>query len=354
MSDMNQPLVTIAMPCLNEEGYIEQCLQCVFDQDYPADRIEILVADGGSHDRTLEILRKISQKDERVRVIHNPERIQAAGMNEMIAISKGEIIIRMDVHCEYASDYVSQCVSVLQRTGADNVGGSQRSVPKTFFQRALTAALTSPMGVGGAKYRDPNNEGYVDTVHLGAFRRKIFEIVGMYDRKAITNEDAELNQRILDAGGKVFLSRDIKLSYFPRASFSALAKQYFKYGQGRARTLLKHGKFVTIRPAIPFLAVVGGTFLLLTSPIQPFTPTAFGFYAAATGAEAIRVGRKEGWLAVPVVWGIFPVLHASHGLGFGLGLVKYTLNPDWTEIERLAGSDHSHEHVRLLICITII
>jgi hypothetical protein len=246
-------------------------------------------------------------------------------MNEIVRAARGEIIVRMDVHCEYAPDYVRKCVEVLERTGADNVGGAQRARATTLFQRALCAALASPLGVGGAKYRSADNEGWVDTVFLGAFRKQVLEKVGLYDPRAITNEDAELNQRIVAAGGKIWLSKEIVVHYHPRESFRALAKQYYKYGRGRARTLLKHGKLLSLRPALPFLMVSGAAALLATSAIQPFTPIAFAAYALATGAEAVRVGRGAGATAIPLVWAIFPVLHVSHGVGFAAGLVRYGL-----------------------------
>ena len=340
------PFVTIAMPCLNEAGFIEACLASVREQDYAPDRIEILVADGGSTDGTRAILSRLAEADPRIRMIDNPERIQAAGMNHMIKVARGDVIVRMDVHCEYGGDYVRKCVEVLARTGADNVGGAQRARAKTWFQRALCAALTSPAGVGGVKYRGAENEGFVETVFLGAFRRKVFETVGLYDPRAITNEDAELNQRIHDAGGKVFLSREIEVHYYPRDSFKALATQYFKYGKGRARTLLKHGKFLSVRPAIPFLMVVGGSALVATSAVQPLTPFAFGLYAAVTGVEAVRVGARVGARAIPIVWAIFPVLHVSHGVGFAVGLVEYTRRRDWSDPETLPARESESARAR--------
>ena len=329
------PFVTVGIPCLNEEQFIETTITCVLEQDYPADRMEVLVADGGSTDGTRAILARLHARDPRVRTIDNPRRIQAAGMNEILQVAKGDILVRLDAHGEYAPDYVRRCVEVLEETGADNVGGAQRAKAKTWFQKALCAALDSPLGVGGSKYRSADQEGFVDTVFLGAFRRSVFETVGVYDPRAITNEDAELNQRILENGGKVYLSRKIIAHYYPRSSYRALAKQYFRYGQGRARTLLMHKRFPTIRPAIPFLMVVSGASMMLTSPIQPFTPLAFGSYALLTGAEALRVGRRVGSWAIPVVWTIFPVLHISHGVGFGTGLVHYLRHPDWERPDRL-------------------
>jgi cellulose synthase/poly-beta-1,6-N-acetylglucosamine synthase-like glycosyltransferase len=338
------PFVSIVMPCLDEEAYIEDTLRSVFAQDYPQDRVEILVADGMSMDRTREILDRLTKEDPRVHVIDNPDRIQAAGMNAAIRASKGDVIVRMDVHADYAPDFLRRCVEVLDETGADNVGGAARTRAKSWFQKALCAALDSPLGVGGSAYRNPDNEGFVDTVFPGAFRRNVFETVGLFDAHAITNEDAEINQRIHDHGGKVFLSKKIIVHYFPRDSFQSLAKQYFKYGKGRARTLLKHRKLLTVRPAIPFAMVVGGAALLLTSAWQPVTPFAFGAYALGTAVEAVRVGRKAGALAVPIVWAIFPVLHVSHGVGFAVGLATYLVSPDWEEPELLGHADAHHAH----------
>jgi len=330
------PRVTIGMPAYNEERYIEACIASVQAQNYPKHLIEILVADGRSTDRTRDLLARLAAADPRIRVIDNPARLQAAGLGLLVKQATGDIFVRMDVHCEYAPDYVRKCVETLERTGADNVGGAQRAKAKTFFQRALCAALTSPLGVGGAKYRSADAEGFVDTVFLGAFRRRVFETVGIWDPGAITNEDAELNQRILDSGGQIYLSRDIVVHYFPRDSFKTLATQYYKYGRGRARTLIKLGSFPNLRPVAPFAMVAGATALITVPPLWPLAPLAFATYALATGAEAVRVGRKLGPRAIPMVWAMFPVLHASHGIGFAAGLLQYLRQPDWpAEPERI-------------------
>jgi succinoglycan biosynthesis protein ExoA len=326
---MPHPRVTIAMPAFNEEGYIEACIASVQRQDYPREQIEILVADGRSQDRTRDILARLAAVDPRIRVIDNPARLQAAGLGLMVKEATGDVIVRMDVHAEYAPDYVRKCVETLERTGADNVGGAQRAKAVSPFQHALCAALRSPLGVGGARYRSAEAEGFVDTVFLGAFRRAVFETVGLWDPGAVTNEDAELNQRILDAGGQIYLSRDIVVSYFPRDSLAKLAKQYFKYGMGRARTLLKLGRFPTLRPVIPFLLTAGTATLLVTPPLWPLAPVAFATYALATGAEAVRVAGPLGPRAIATAWAIFPTLHFAHGAGFALGLFRYLRNPDW-------------------------
>lgn len=335
MPEVALPLVTIGIPCLNEEHFIEKCLEDVLRQDYPSELTEIVVADGGSTDRTRDILTRLCAREPRLRWVENPGRLQSAGMNEILRIAQGEVLVRMDAHAEYAPNYVSKCIEALNETGAMNVGGAPRPRARNWFQKALCAAVGSRLGVGGAGHWDDTKSAFVDTVFNGAFRREVFETVGMWDPLAITNEDAELNQRIVEAGGKIYLSADIEAHYYPRDSFPALAKQYFRYGSGRARTLIKRGRFTRISPAIPFMMTLGGTVLLLTRPHRPSTWLAFGAYAALTGVEAVRHGSRVGLWAVPVVWAIFPTLHVSHGLGFAYGLLRYSRAPDWTAPETL-------------------
>lgn len=321
------PFVTVAVPCLNEAGYVEACIEALLAQDFPADRYEIVVADGGSDDGTRAILDALATRTPRVRVIDNPARIQAAGLDAVLAVARGEIFVRADVHADYARDYLRACVEVLAETGADNVGGAARARAKTQFQRAVVAALHSPLGFGGSKYRDESNEGWAESVFPGAFRRSTLERIGGFDPRAITAEDADVNQRIWEAGGRVWLSRRVVVHYYPRDRLRALARQYFQYGQGRARGLLKNGKFLSIRPAVPFLALAGESLLALVAP--PLAALGLGAYLLLTGVEAVRVGRHEGARAIPRVWGVFPVIHASHGAGFAYGLVRYARRPDW-------------------------
>jgi glycosyltransferase involved in cell wall biosynthesis len=284
--------------------------------------MEVLVAEGGSTDGTRQILTRLGQEDSRIRIIDNPARIQAVGLNRILKQARGEVVVRMDVHCAYASDYVEKCVEVLARTGADNVGGAQRCRGRTSFEKAVCAALRSPLGVGGAAYRDPEREGFVDTVFLGAFRRDVFDRVGPYDPGAVTNEDAELNQRLVDSGGRIYLSREIVVHYTPRGSFTAVARQYFRYGQGRARTLVKHGRLLRLRPVLPFLATASVLALMGALPWSPAGLYAGGLILLVTGVEAVRVGASGGPGRVARVWAILPLIVGSHGLGFGAGLFR--------------------------------
>ncbi|MDP9151712.1 MAG: glycosyltransferase [Myxococcota bacterium] len=174
------PFVTIAVPCRDEEVSIESCLHAAQSQDWPADRLEILVADGMSMDATREILARLAAEDPRIGLLDNPERAQAAGMNECLRRARGDIIVRMDSRADYPRDFVRKCVEVLQRTGADNVGGAARPKSRTFFQRCVAAAVASPLSVGNRRYRR-TEEGFVESVWPGAFRREVFERVGMFE-----------------------------------------------------------------------------------------------------------------------------------------------------------------------------
>jgi succinoglycan biosynthesis protein ExoA len=320
------PTCSIIIPCWNEEEHIGAVVEQARTQRYPADLVEILVVDGGSSDATRAIVGSIAARDPRVQLLHNPARLQAAGMNEGIRRSRGDVIVRMDAHADYAADYVAASVRELQRTGAANVGGAARPRANNAFQRALCAALESPLGVGGSAYRSAEKEGFVESVFNGAFRREALEIAGLYDPRARTNEDAELNQRIIEAGGKVFLSREVVVFYYPRSSLGALARQYFRYGEGRAQTLLKRGRLLSLRPFIPCAAVTTAGVLLGLGAIAPSALALLASLALAYGAltafEAIRRARRHRELGMALtLLAIFPTMHLLHGLGVWKGLV---------------------------------
>jgi len=314
-------MVTIAVVCRDDETRVQACIRGVQAQDWPPDRLEILVADGMSIDATRETLARLASEDLRIRLLDNPARTLGGGLDECVRHARGEFVVRMDVRADHGPEFVRQCVEELDRTGADRLAGRVHGKAKTFFQRCVVAALASPLGV--------------DRPWTGAFRRSVFERIGMFDPKAVADEDAELDHRIVGEGGRVHDSSEVASYHYPSESMRALGREYFERGRGRARTLLKHGRLRSLRPALPFLCLVGEAALLATSPWHPFGVWSLAAYALATGAEAVRVGRREGVAAVPTVWAIFPVLHVSHGAGFAAGLVKYALRPDWDAPERL-------------------
>jgi len=320
------PFCTIVIPCYNEEAHVERVLRAALGQVYPADRLEIFVVDGGSLDRTCEIARALASEDRRIVLLHNRRRFQAAAMNLAIERSRGDVIVRMDAHADYDPMYVAASVGVLRRTGALNVGGAMRPRGTTPFQCALAAALRSPLGAGGSPCRDPEREGYVESVWCGAYRREAFELAGLFDPEARTNEDAELNQRILEVGGRIFQSREVVGHYYPRSTARSLFVQYYHYGVGRARTFRKRGRLPSIRPFLPFASLVAFVLLALLAGVVPFVATLLAvlssFYGLAVVVEAIRVSFRDGLRLAPLVAFLFPLMHFAHGVGFAVGLAR--------------------------------
>ncbi len=319
-----RPMCSIVIPCLDEEAYIEVAVRGAMAQHYPASRLEILVCDGGSRDATRAVVARLAAEDPRVRLVDNPGRFPSAGLNEGIRRASGAVIVRMDAHAEYAPDYVATAVEALRRTGATVAGGAARARAQGPFQRALVAALSSPLGVGGSAYRDAAREGFVESVWGGAFRREAFVEVGLFDGGARANEDAELNQRIIEAGGSVYLAPEIVSFYYPRSSLRALASQYFAYGQGRARTLLRRRRLLSPRPLIPCAAVTTlGALCLLAIAVpaaRPLLLAAALLYGALVVAESVRMARRHGAAVLARLLLIFPAMHAAHGAGVWTGL----------------------------------
>ena len=262
-----RPFVTIAMPCLDEARFIEGCLRSVQAQTYPRDRLEILVADGGSTDGTRDVLARLAAEDPRIRVVDNPQRIQAAGLNRVIRAARGDVH-RADGRARGVRAGLRREV----RRGARAHGRRQRRRAPSAAQRGRASsgpcARRSAARSGWAARRTATRAARASWTPSSSARSAATcsTASGSTTRARSTNEDAEINQRLVQSGGRIYLSRDIHVRYFPRESFAALARQYFRYGRGRARTLLKHRRVLKLRPVLPFLALVGGIALLLVSP----------------------------------------------------------------------------------------
>ena len=324
------PLVTIAIACRDEERRIEALVEAARAQDWPPDRLQIVVADGMSMDATREILARLAVDDDRLQLVDNPDRLRSAGLNACIRRARGELVVRFDPGGEYPLDFVRRCAAALDRTGADAVDGAAKARGSSFLERCVAAALRSPLGVG----RRQAGEGWADGVHPAAFRREVFERIGLYDARSIADEDSELRLRILAAGGRSECAPELHADFAPRNSLAGLARRSFRFGRGRARTLLKHGRFASWGPSIPVLWLVGEAAFAVAAPRRALV-WSLAAYALTTGAEAIRVTRRDGALSVPVVWALFPLLHVAHGAGFASGLVRYALRPDWVTEGRL-------------------
>jgi glycosyltransferase involved in cell wall biosynthesis len=321
---VNLPFVTIVMPIRNEEAFIERSLGAVLAQDYLSTHIEVLIADGMSDDRTLEIIRAMPGA-ERVRVVPNPRRIQSAGLNLVIPQARGEYIIRVDGHTILAPDYVSTCVRLLQETGADNVGGAMNPVGITPMGKAIAAAGKSAFAVPTA-FHVSDRAQYTDTVYLGAWPRGVFERVGLYNERVGVNEDYELNYRIRQSGGKIYFSPIIRSDYYGRQTLRALWRQYYRYGKSRVKTLAQHPGSLKPRHLVAplFVAGLAGGLLLglLLPPLLLLWAFGVALYAGVNLAFSARVASRAGWELFPRLSVVFLVIHVAWGAGFWAGLFQ--------------------------------
>lgn len=248
----SKPSVTIAIPALNEEKFIAKVLDAFINNSYQ-NIVQICVADGGSKDSTREIIKSYSEKDERIILVDNPKKYQSFALNEVLKIAEGDLFIRADGHCIYDKDYVQESVKAILKSGAVNVGGTQRYIAKNRVQAGIAISSKNFFGNGGAKYMDETFEGYADTVFLGCFRTEDLKKIGGFSEVNRTNEDAEINLRIKrDLNGKIYVSPNIKTWYYPRSGFFKLFKQYFRYGKGRYITNRIHDGNIPYRSKAPF------------------------------------------------------------------------------------------------------
>jgi succinoglycan biosynthesis protein ExoA len=256
-SEIEWPSVSVVVPARNEERNIGRCLAAILSQDYRKGKVEVIVADAMSTDRTREVIASAAVNGIPVRVIANPGLGRAQGLNAAIRASSGRVIVRVDARSLIGPDYISRCVRALLQTGADNVGAVMKPIAGGPTQEAIGLALSTPFGVGNAQYRLGRKGGFVDQVYLGCFRREIFARVGCFDETAnIISEDSDINQRIRAAGGKVYLDTGIVAFYSPRETLSELWKLYFRYGGARAGTFVKHRRLTSWRQAVPPLFVL--------------------------------------------------------------------------------------------------
>lgn len=318
------PPVSVILPIRNEAAFIAECLGAVLAQDYPPDRLEILVADGMSDDNTLEIIRSLPGA-ERVTIIPNPDRIQAAGLNRAIEQASGEIIVRVDGHAIIAPDYVRMCVETLQSTGADNVGGAMNPVGITPMGKAIAAAGKSPFAVPTA-FHVSQTPQYTDTVYLGAWHRTLFDRIGLFDERFVINQDYELNYRIREAGGKIYFTPAIRSIYYGRQTLRALWRQYFRYGKGKVRTLRKHPASLRPRQLVApvFVAgLIGGAVLgVFSEPLRLLWLVGIALYlllSLAFSWKAARAAERSLFWRLPLV---FLTIHLAWGVGFWVGLLQ--------------------------------
>jgi succinoglycan biosynthesis protein ExoA len=310
------PPVSVVMPLRDEAAGLESAVRAVLAQDYPGD-VEVVLAVAPSTDATAEAAARLAEHDPRVRVVANPAGSTPAGLNAAIAASAGEIVVRVDGHAELSPGYVHLAVQLLADTGADNVGGLQRAVGSTAFERAVAAAMSSRFGVGDAKFHYGGDPGPTDTVYLGVFRRDALVRVGGFDESLVRNQDYELNVRLRDTGGTVWFDPRLEVAYRPRGTVRSLARQYYEYGWWKRHVLRRHPGSVRWRQLVPPVAVAANvTSLLLAAGGQRRALAVPTVYAAAALAASAVAGRGRGGAVSARLPLVFATMHHAWGAGF--------------------------------------
>lgn len=252
----NLPAVSVVLPVLNEELHLANAVNSILAQDY-AGTLEIILALGPSKDKTDEIAQYLASSDPRITLVDNPSGKTAAGLNAAINKSKNPVIVRVDAHAELQINYISLAIDVMKSSGAVNVGGIMGAEGNTFFEKTVAAAMRSSLGVGASRFHTGGEAGYVDTVYLGTFLRSAVIAIGGFDERFIRAQDWELNYRLRQAGGKIFFDPRLHVTYRPRSSVKALAKQYFEYGRWRRVVSRRHQGTINYRYLAPPFALIG-------------------------------------------------------------------------------------------------
>lgn len=329
---MTRATVTIAVAARNEEKHLPSLLDSLSLQTYDRDAVEVVIADGGSTDATRAVVETWTRHhDLRVRLIDNPGRVTASGLNEAIAASAADIVLILGAHAAVPIDFVERSVEALLESGADCAGGVLETAGATRRGRAIAAATTSPFGVGNARFRTGSvGARDVDTVAFGAYRRGTFAEVGGFDVSLVGAEDDELNFRIVRKGGRIRFDPAVRSTYFCRSTIRALARQYFMYGRGKAWVLKKHRRPPSVRMLVPaalIASMAGGVMTAaalrrwspLVLPVAAYV-SGIGFGTAQTMRGTARVGQEcPSWWEISLA---LMTLHLSYGSGFVVGVVR--------------------------------
>lgn len=321
--------VTVIMPVRNEADFIAQSLGAVLKQDYPHDRLQVIVADGHSEDATCEIIQHLAAQHPEIdlKMLDNPHKIVPTGFNLALQQASGEIIIRVDGHTVIAPDYVRQCVAALANSDAACVGGRMNAIANQPTGEAIALATSTPFGIGGGQFHYSDQATWVDTVYMGAWPRQLFDELGGFDEELVRNQDDEFSYRLRAAGHRIWLDPTIISHYFCRDSIRHLWRQYYQYGFYKVRVMQKHPRQMRPRQFAPPLlvaTVIGGLILAPFSIyIRILWLIALALYLTANLAASLYTARKAGWRHLVRLPPVFGVLHFSYGLGFWHGLIAF-------------------------------
>ncbi len=327
-------MISIIIPCRNEEKFISGTLDSIISGTYPINDMEILVIDGMSNDKTREIVKKYENDYSQIRLIDNPESTVPYAMNYGIKSAKGDVIIRLDAHSIYPENYIEKLVYWLNQLNADNVGGVWDTTPanSSLEAQAIAYSTSHSFGIGNAQYRISNrSEPYeVDTVPFGCYKKEVFDKIGLYDTDLTRNQDDELNARLIQSGGKIFLIPDLKIRYFARASFRKMFKMFYQYGLFKPLVNMKLKQPATIRQFIPLLFVlflIFGGILSLVSPVFFYLYLlGLSVYFGVNILVSLKIAKEKKDLKLfPYLVYSFFLIHLSYGLGYLKGILDFII-----------------------------
>ena len=307
--------VLAVIPALNEARHIEACIRSLMTGDEWLRRVPLVVVDGGSTDGTIEIVSSMMPEFPNLCLVHNSKKLQSAAINLAVAECAGEsarFLVRCDAHSVFPAGFIKSVAFALLRTQAASVVIPMDARGETCFEKANAWIVDTPLGSGGSAHRGGTRSGYVDHGHHAGFDLSVFRSVGGYDETFSHNEDAEYDERVIQAGGRIFLDATIRKIYFPRGSVAALARQYYNYGKGRARTVFKHGQRPKVRQMLPVLALLGSLIGLVAAP----------FYSPAILLPA-------GYLTILVSASVFIGVAKKSVCGLLAGLASGTMHMSW-------------------------
>ena len=308
------PFVSVILPILNEERYLRDSVNSILAQDYQGD-FEVVLAVGPSKDKTREIADQLHHENSRVIVVDNPSGRTAAGLNAALTKARGSVIVRVDGHSQIPQNYITIAVELLQKTGAVNVGGMMAAEGVTKFEQAVAGAMRSPLGVGASRFHTGGEAGEVDTVYLGVFNKAALQDIGGFDERFTRAQDWELNFRLRANGGVIYFDPRLQVSYRPRPTITALAKQYFEYGRWRRVVSRRHKGTINYRYLAPPVALAGFlSSLILGTLIHSifYIPAAIYLLFVAAASVAIAQSLIQYIFLLTVI----PTMHFAWGAGF--------------------------------------
>jgi glycosyltransferase involved in cell wall biosynthesis len=323
------PIVSIIIACRNEEKHIMKCLYSLIQQNYPKENFEIIITDGMSTDSTKKIIEnfRISNLYHQIIILNNPKKFNSFGFNLGIKKAKGKTIIILGSHSFIDKNFIAKNVEYLQKIDADCAGGPIETIGESFIGKVISLVLSSPFGVGGAKFRYSQKEGYVDTVAYGAYKREVFDKIGLFDERLIRNHDIEFNTRLTKNGGKIFMTPKIKSYYHCPDSLIRFVGQGFSNGLWNIYTQKLVPGSLKLRHFVPLFFVVGllGSYLIsLINSIEIYILYLIIFlYIIASLFFSFKTAKKNGFKYFPLLPFFFFILHVSYGFGSLWGILTY-------------------------------